>query len=95
MASNQTADTLKEVRAWITPFLILVVGYFSKSKLEEIEASVKLIPGVQAEITVNAVNIAATTGGLNDLRGQFIQYVELTGKHEKDITIDEPKRPLK
>ena len=90
-----SSNTIKEVRAWVTPFLVMLVGYLCKNKLEEIEAAVKLIPGVETQLSVHAADIDNIKRDVTEFRNEFVQHVDLSAKSEEEITLEKLKRSSK
>jgi hypothetical protein len=90
-----SANTIKEIKSWVTPAMIAIIGFLAKNKLEEIEAAVKLIPGVQQQISANVANIENTQRGINELRREFLRHVDLAAKNEEEITLDKLKKAYK
>lgn len=84
--------TIQEVRAWLTPSLVILVGWFAKNKLEDIEAKLNLIPGMQQQVNVNAASIQLNKEQLNELRTEFVTHVNLSAKSEDEITFEKLKK---
>jgi len=87
-----SSNTIKEIRAWVTPSLVMLVGWFAKNKLEDIEAKLNLIPAIQQQVNTNTVNIQFGHEQVNKLRDEFMQHVDLAAKSEEAIILDKIKK---
>jgi len=89
-----TSNTIKEFRAWITPSLVLLVGWFAKNKLEEIQDAIKLIPSVQQQINIHTSQIQANAEQVSELKTMLVKHVDMAAKTEEEITFDKLKKSL-
>lgn len=82
-------DTIKEVRSWLTPVLVVVTSFLLKAKLSDIEDKIKLIDDVNARVIRNEVKIEGLQSDLNHLDGQLQTHIEIFGTKKEQMNLDE------
>ena len=82
-------DTIKEVRSWLTPVLVVVTSFLLKAKLSDIEDKIKLIDDVNARVIRNEVKIEGLQSDLNHLDGQLQTHIEIYGTKKEQMNLDE------
>lgn len=85
------SNVISEVRAWITPTLIVIVGYLAKGKLEGIESQLGTLQTLQTQMTINTVNIEIMKDDLNSQRLALYNHLQLFTP-EQEITIKKHRR---
>lgn len=87
-----SSNTIKEIRAWVTPSLVMLVGWFAKNKLEDIDAKLNLIPVIQQQANINETNIQSNKEQLNELRDELLRHVDLAAKIEDELALKKIKK---
>lgn len=82
-------DTIKEVRSWLTPILVVLTTFLLKAKLSDIEDKIKLIDDVNARVIRNEVKIEGLQSDLNHLDGQLQTHIEIFGTKKEQMNLDE------
>ncbi len=82
-------DTIKEVRSWLTPILVVLTTFLLKAKLSDIEDKIKLIDDVNARVIRNEVKIEELKSNLNHLDGQLQTHIEIFGTKKEQMNLDE------
>ena len=82
-------DTIKEVRSWLTPILVVLTTFLLKAKLSDIEDKLKLIDDVNARVIRNEVKIEELKSDLNHLDGQLQTHIEIFGTKKEQMNLDE------
>lgn len=76
--------TINEIKAWLTPSLLIILGYLITSKIETLERKVDLINGIQTAVEVSAANLENLKGRVTIIETwKESQYA----KHEDEITL--------
>lgn len=89
--SKETMIT--EIKAWVTPSLILMVGWFAKNKLESIDERLKILESVQTEQAVIVQRLTRLESDVNQLEGAFYAHTRIEdAKDEEEITLNKLKR---
>jgi hypothetical protein len=93
------SNVISKVKEWLTPILVVIIGYFAKSKMDIIDAKLDIINSMQGQVAVlqvktdrNREDIAQNTLAILDLNKQFIDHLF---KKEDEITIDKIIKPKK
>lgn len=67
-------DGLEAFRKWLTPFLILVIGYLIGNKLSEIDEKMKIITAVQTAQAVMKVEVDNIKDKQRELENDFLEH---------------------
>jgi hypothetical protein len=93
------SNVISKVKEWLTPILVVIIGYFAKNKMDIIDAKLDIINSLQGQVAVlqvktdrNREDIAQNTLSILDLNKQFIDHLF---KKEDEITIDKIIKPKK
>lgn len=76
-------DTIKEVRSWLTPILVIVTSFLIKAKLSDIEAKMNQVDQISGQVIALQVKQAIIETKLNQLDGQFHTHAEMMGLKEE------------
>lgn len=83
------ADTIKELRSWLTPALVVLSSFLIKGKLSDIEEKMRLIDDVNGRVIRNEVRISAIESRQNQQDGQFQTMLRLIGVDNAQKNWDE------
>lgn len=82
-------DTIKEVRSWLTPALVLICSFLIKSKLGDIEDKMRTIDDVNARVIRNEVRIQTIESNQAKFEGQFQTHIQLMGIRNEQQNLDD------
>lgn len=82
-------DTIKEVRSWLTPILVVLTTFLLKAKLSDIEDKIRMIDDINARVIRNEVKIEELRSDINHLDGQLQTHIEIYGTKKEQMNLDE------
>lgn len=82
-------DTIKEVRSWLTPILVVLTTFLLKAKLSDIEDKIRMIDDINARVIRNEVKIEELRSDINHLDGQLQTRIEIYGTKKEQMNLDE------
>lgn len=82
-------DTIKEVRSWLTPILVVLTTFLLKAKLSDIEDKIRMIDDINARVIRNEVKIEELRSDINHLDGQLQTHIEIYGIKKEQMNLDE------
>lgn len=82
-------DTIKEVRSWLTPILVVLTTFLLKAKLSDIEDKIRMIDDINARVIRNEVKIEELRSDINHLDGQLQPHIEIFGTKKEQMNLDE------
>ena len=86
-------SVITEFKAWLTPLLIVVIGWFAKNKLESIDERLKVLESLQTEQAVIIQRVTRLEADMNNLEGAFYAHTRIQeAKDEEEITLNKLKR---
>lgn len=83
MAAARTA--LDQVRGWLTPILVVTLGYMAKSKLESIDQKIDKISALEVRVALVEEKQRANESTLMDL---WYKMYHMPAKKEDEITLN-------
>lgn len=86
-------NVIDQLKAWATPSLIVIVGWFAKNKLESIDERLKVLESLQTEQAVIIQRVTRLEADMNNLEGAFYAHTRIQeAKDEEEITLNKLKR---
>jgi GTP1/Obg family GTP-binding protein len=82
--TRQQANLLHEVKSWITPALVVVIGYLAKTEFERINAKIDSIYSIENRVTIVEYKITQDEKAIEEIAGRISE--KLPAKHEEEIT---------
>lgn len=82
-------DTIKELRSWLTPALVVLCSFLLKGKLSDIEEKMHLIDDVNGRVIRAEVRISNIESRQNQQDGQFQTMLRLIGVDNAQKNWDE------
>lgn len=79
------SNVITKVKEWLTPALVLVIGYFAKGKMDEINRKLDQLTNLQINVAALTVMVENNKDDISILQQQ---YLSLAAKKEDEITID-------
>ncbi len=79
------SSAIDQFKSWLTPALLVLIGYLAKNKMDSMDAKLDLIMPLQTQQAINTTTISRLDNDLGNLTDRFNQH--LSAIPEGEITI--------
>ena len=90
--SNNTGNNnivASKIKEWLTPGLILIISFFVKGWMNDVDTKLNQITAIQTQVTTIAVNVDRNKDDIKDLQTKTLAFTEAI--KEDEITLESLK----
>lgn len=82
------STAVKEVKAWLSPILILVIGWLLSNKIEEIDSKFEKLFPLREQMVAVTKDIEAVNRRLEQHERMITDHTNVMGKPEEELSYE-------